>query len=464
MASTHSYFYSTDTEKQTLHRRIVPNQKQFSEQQERWNDLKDYLVDHLGEQTGLPMYWWLQGSYKFGTQVRPKNKKEEFDIDLGLYFKWNGARDEGDYTALQLKQMVQESLKAYAEEASDATSVLEPPKERCNRISFTGGFHIDVPVYHLNEDLDVRSLATESGEWEDSDPKAIYLWFRENFSDEGSNQVRRLIRYLKMWAAINLENPPSSILITVLASEAYLTLSDEEVAGDDVALLNLAESIKSRLTVSSTVNNPVDQTENLNRLSEEEYLLLLEGLDSLINTAARALDAETVASAASIWSEVFKHFFPAPADETASTDDSKTLAKVLFVPRVKAVARSTTNPHVGPWVGEDRLGPIPRACSIKFTLLNHTDLPEGAHVQWVVRNEGEEAEYTNDLGHHAGINTREADENSAYNGSHYMDVIVTIPFQGVVGFARIPVRIEGPAVPPRNPKKPGYTRIQKRRR
>ena len=45
MADTHSYFYSTDTEKQTLHRRIVPNQSQFQQQQDRWNDLGDYLAE-----------------------------------------------------------------------------------------------------------------------------------------------------------------------------------------------------------------------------------------------------------------------------------------------------------------------------------------------------------------------------------------------------------------------------------
>lgn len=85
MAELHSYFYSTDTEKQTLHRRIVPSEEQFTEQQERWNDLRDYLVDDLNEKTGLSIYSWLQGSYKFGTQVRPKNPTEEFDIDLCIY-------------------------------------------------------------------------------------------------------------------------------------------------------------------------------------------------------------------------------------------------------------------------------------------------------------------------------------------------------------------------------------------
>lgn len=463
MADANSYFYSSDTEKQTLHRRIVPNQRQFEQQQERWRDLRDYLKDALNEETGLTIYSWLQGSYKFGTQVRPKNRKEEFDIDLGIYFKWDGSREVGKYKAAELKHIVQKHLKNYAKETEDATSVLEPPKERCNRVSFTEGFHIDTPVYHLDEVTDTRSLATETKDWEDSDPKAIYLWFRENFSDDDSNQVRRQIRYLKMWTALNLDNPPSSILLTVLVSEAYLTLSEDQTAGDDNALFNLSKVIKARLEKSSEVKNPVDSKEDLNRLSETEYFLFLEALDVLINTADRAISADTAATSATIWSEVFKHFFPAPASETVQSQDAGTLAKVLFVPKIKAVAHSNTNSNFGPWEGEDELGPIPRQCTIKFKLVNHAQLPEGSHVQWVVRNEGEEAECINDLGHHAGENSSEAEENSAYNGSHYMDVIVTIPFQGVVGFARIPVHIKGPAIPPRNPKKPGWTRIQRKK-
>jgi hypothetical protein len=461
MADTHSYFYSTDTDKQTLHRRIVPNQAQFDKQQDRWNDLCDYLVGVLNEKTGLSIASWLQGSYKFHTQVRPKNKKEEFDIDLGIYFKWNGPRDDSEYSPLDLKRMVQNCLVEYAKETDDATVVLDPPKDRCNRISFTEGFHIDVPVYHLDESTDTRSLATEKNIWEDSDPKAIYIWFTSLFPEKDSDQVRRLIRYFKIWSVLNLDNPPSSILLTVLVAEAYIQLSPEKTAGDDVALANVSKSIQDRLATSYSVPNPVDETEDLNRLSEMENHHFIEVLNTFINTAGRAIAADTAASAASIWSEVFSHFFPAPATETVTSNSTTTLSNVLFVPRVRVIATSKTNSGFSRQ-DIDKLGPIPRDCDIEFVLLNDSDLPTDSHVQWIVRNEGEEAEIANDLGHHVGINKRVAKENSAYNGSHYMDVIVTIPMRGVVGFGRIPIIISFPPVPPRNPKKPGYTRIRKR--
>jgi hypothetical protein len=65
------FFSSNDTEKQTLHRRIIPNDEQMQEQQERWNELRDHLIADLRQETGCPIRSWLQGSYKYHTQIRP---------------------------------------------------------------------------------------------------------------------------------------------------------------------------------------------------------------------------------------------------------------------------------------------------------------------------------------------------------------------------------------------------------
>lgn len=172
-------FFSNDTARETLHRRITPTDDQQADQQERWKHLAEFLKSKLKEVTGHSMQTWLQGSYKFKTQIRPWTKDAQFDIDLGLYFEWKGEPEDGEYEPEDLKEMVQSALKEYLEdEENDATSV-EDPKERCNRISFEPDFHIDVPCYHLDAGRDARSLATQALGWEDSDPKAIYVWFKD---------------------------------------------------------------------------------------------------------------------------------------------------------------------------------------------------------------------------------------------------------------------------------------------
>ena len=177
------------------------------------------MITDLRERSGYAIRSWLQGSYKFGTQVRPARLGGEYDIDLGVYFEWAGMPEDGDYEPDELKQLVQVSLTNYM--ADDVIEVVEPPKSRCSRIRFTGNFHIDVPAYHLDADRDARMLATEDDGWEDSDPKALYVWFVDRFDDQTRAKVRRYIRYLKIWASLQFpsgEDRPSSTLLTVLAA------------------------------------------------------------------------------------------------------------------------------------------------------------------------------------------------------------------------------------------------------
>ena len=159
------FYSSNDPKKQTLHRRIIPSDDQIASQKERWSSLVDHLVSDLRDQSDCPIRTWLQGSYKFGTQIRPARKGEEFDIDLGVYLEWEGAAEDGHLEPKEIKELVQGSLLAY--DTDNIVEVVEPPKTRCGRIRFTGAFHIDVPAYHLDPKRDARMLATEEFGWED---------------------------------------------------------------------------------------------------------------------------------------------------------------------------------------------------------------------------------------------------------------------------------------------------------
>ena len=48
MGAAASLFYSSnDSQKQTLHRRIIPSDEQFEEQQDRWNALAEHVIKDL---------------------------------------------------------------------------------------------------------------------------------------------------------------------------------------------------------------------------------------------------------------------------------------------------------------------------------------------------------------------------------------------------------------------------------
>jgi hypothetical protein len=466
MGSAASLFYSAnDIEKQTLLRRITPSDEQFEEQQDRWNALADHLTADLKERSGYTVSTWLQGSYKFGTQIRPAHRSEEFDIDLGVYFQWEGKPEAGRHGPRTLKGFVQDSLKAFARANTDDVDEVTPPKERCCRIRYENSFHIDVPAYQFDPKRDARSLATASGMWENSDPKAIYLWFRDHFDDLTRAKVRRHVKYVKSWAVLKFaldDGRPTSILLTVLVADAAKALVESNIGVDDDTLLDILRKIVERLENDTEVPNPVDKSENLARLTGAQMSTLIERFKTFLDVAERATAKNEELVAADIWQESFDHLFPMPQVKEALAKDARNLPVHITIPEIKVTAVSRTNSAAGRFTGVNQIGPIPKDCDITFEVMNAHALPATAQIVWMVRNEGREAENINDLGHNAGAGII-AKEHSAYRGTHYMDCVVKVAGR-TVAMRRIPVTISGQSMPRRNPVlRPEWVKLRGRR-
>nr|WP_170333260.1 hypothetical protein [Ruegeria arenilitoris] len=435
MGQCSTLFHNRVADEESLNKRITPTEEQMTLQQERWNDLRDFLVDRLSDETGLSMRSWLQGSYKFRTQVRPLFMGEEFDIDLGLYFKWSGLASAGDYGPDDLKAACQTSLEVYGKETDHDVVSVEPPKKNCNRIRFNGDFHIDVPVYHLDEPNDDRTLASEDG-WVKSDPKAIYIWFRDKFLDDDRAVVRRLIRYMKAWSILRYHGEtgrPSSVLLTVLVADACISSRINSKWEDDDALQACIEVIIARLEANSRVLNPVDSSEDLSRLSDDQMGVLIQRLRDFQTVAQRANAAETSLAGAFLWQEAFGHFFPLPEDEVLVKSDRS--LPVLYPQPEILVDISLPNGNRSTSI--NTVGPVPKKTKLKFTLMNLDRFPREAIFQWIVRNSGEEASRTNDLGHTSQAGPY-AEENTAYNGRHFMDCMVVL-HGNLISIRRVPV-------------------------
>lgn len=463
MAQASTYFFDAkNPNKQTLHKRITPTDSQFEDQQSRWNALSDFLVNDLRKQSGYPILTWLQGSYKFGTQVRPVHKADEFDIDLGIYYCWKGDNEDGEYKPRQLKQMVQAGLRRFMNTNDDVVEVVDPPKSRCCRVKFKGGFHIDVPCYHLDEDRDARSLATEENNWEDSDPKAIYKWFKNRFEDYERGRVRRLIRYIKAWASLKFKDGqgrPSSLLITVLVAEAVRELRQKLPGAEDEALATVLKIIAERLNESRNVINPVDaeKKEDLAaRLNNSDWRTFTQQLGSFAETASELVDDDDVLVSCSRWSTEFEYLFPLP-DVNEINLRAANLPAVVTQPEVRVHAVSRDNPNLR-YSDTNAIGPIPKNCTITFEVTNAINMPAGTQFYWVVRNEGDEAENINDLGHIVGTGLR-AEERSAYGGKHFMDC-TAVAAERIVGLRRVPVTIKGTIAPKRNSKRPACVNLR----
>lgn len=464
MAQASTYFYDGNSpDKQTLHRRITPSDAQFEEQQARWNALADFILPKIADVCGHKTRSWLQGSYKFGTQVRPVHMGDEFDIDLGLYFCWAGSSEDGEYGPKKLKAVVQDALLEFTKINDDVREVVQPPKMRCSRIRFRGYFHIDTPVYHLDEERDTRSLATEDDEWEQSDPKAIFEWFKSQFDDYLRGRVRRLIRYAKAWAALKFrgeDERPSSTLLMVLITKAVANIDNLLPGPEDEAFAKVLSEVSSIISNGQDIRNPVDDSENLaGRLSDNGWATFVDRFRQLIGIAESAIDAPKESDACTIWSIPFEHLFPLP-EATALNEEARQLPALRTMPDVQVIAVSRDN-KAFQYRGANEIGPIPKNCDITFRVTNAYQMPYGTQFYWIVRNEGDEAEDFNDLGHKAGDGLT-ATEHSAYNGTHFMDC-TAIQGNRIIGITRVMVRIHSAKAPRRNPPKPAWVRLRGRK-
>ena len=211
---------------------------------------------------------------------------------------------------------------------------------------------------------------------------------------------------------------------------------------------------------SQNVRNPIDPDENLaGRMSVDQWDAFVDRLKQFSEVAARAVEADDELSACTLWSVPFEHLFPLPDAQTLH-EDAMQLPALRTLPEVQVNAVSKDNKYLR-YSGTNEIGPIPKNCEISFRVNNAVRMPYGTQFYWMVRNEGDEAEDINDLGHQAGQGI-EATERSTYNGMHYMDC-TAVAGERIVGVRRVRVRIHSLVAPKRNPPKPAWTQIKGRR-
>lgn len=431
---------------QTLYRRVTPTAEQRQFLQEQWNALAEQLKAKLPE-WGYPISTWLQGSYKYGTLIKPVHKGEEYDVDVGVYFSWNPKVTPVSPTAQQLRAWVQQELSEYKSTTSELKVVVEPPKERCSRAVYEKQFHIDTPTYHLNPATETRRLACLSGKWEPSDPKLLYKWFRDVVGSDNREQLRRLIRYLKGWAAVAFEDVPdarpSSIFLTVTIAEAFSEMWGARLFGiaDDDALTAVIGKLFARLTVDRTVFNPVDSGEDLNRIPRDAWDAFLTRL-AVLNDVAQVADAsEDEASAALAWEGAFSFLMPFPETDEVEFVESSTERALMQVPDVDVSVYDKKDGVLLTTYRNEVLS-VPKDHWLVFNIANKHVVPEYADVSWTVRNDGHEADHIGDLGHtRRGIGMYLAEESTAYLGKHYMDCVIRL--NGTIfAVRRVPVYVK----------------------
>lgn len=210
-----------------------------------------------------------QGSFRYGTVIRPLLATEEYDLDLVCEIEATKAA----YTQRQIKHLVGYEIKRYAEEKGFKSPAAE--KKRCWRLDYADdvSFHMDI-LPAIPDDADFINILIGAGveeqfarhavaitditsptytmismDWPPSNPKGFAKWFESKMAFyalerqqrlvaerayasvdevpayEWKTTLQRCIQLLKRHRDVMFQDNPSlkpiSMIITALSARAY---------------------------------------------------------------------------------------------------------------------------------------------------------------------------------------------------------------------------------------------------
>lgn len=228
-----------------------------------------------------------QGSYAMKTMIQ--HDRNDYDVDDGVYFKRDKLKnDKGeDKSPQDARKMVSDALqdKRFADQPE--------ARNNCVRVYYKSeGYHVDVPVYRENLELNPitgvpkKWFEIAAGDkWKESDPLANTKWFKEanktkspDASTDGNDgQFIRIVRLVKAFARSRYgwaDKIASGFTISKLVHDNFVL----DVGRDDRSFRQTMKKISSWIGSGIPVRHPV-LNENLSGAGDAKTAFLKEKID-----------------------------------------------------------------------------------------------------------------------------------------------------------------------------------------
>lgn len=259
------------------------------------NNLRDRIRDSFS--VNHPNYvprFYIQGSYKLKTLIRTKD--DTCDLDDGVYFKKNPE----NVTGTTLQRWVKEAVEGVTEATPEH-------KKKCIRVDYKAGYNIDLPVFLFDEDADDHpNLAVKNSDYQLDDPKEFVNMFKKAKTD----QMVRMVKYLKAWCDYKRQDMPSGLAMTVLTLNHF-----QPNTRDDIALKFLLIEIERELKKSFVCQMPTTPNDDLfGGYLESKKLNFMNNLSKFIDDANRAIDERNKLKSSKLWKKHLGDRFPEGED------------------------------------------------------------------------------------------------------------------------------------------------------
>ncbi|MGE3671940.1 MAG: cyclic GMP-AMP synthase DncV-like nucleotidyltransferase [Polyangiaceae bacterium] len=344
-----------------------------------------------------------QGSYAMHTLNQ--HPDGDYDIDTGVIF------DAGTLpsSALDARKRVAQAL------LNSGVNFLRDPEARTNAVTvwYAEGHHVDLAVYRRTP----TGLEHAGPEWTARNPSEMTEWFAQRVDtlspywliDVDTKQLRRIVRFIKRFCASRRSwSLPGGMIATTLVTEVYVS----DGSRDDLSLRRTLVALRDRIGMNERVFCPVDASNELTakpktagqvrRLKKrlDEILPKLDVLDDPKCDEARARAA---------WNAVFRHDF-FEAEPVAKEASSSVAVTVHLAQREGGPLRDKAYRASEP--------PLPKGLYLRFEVAH--ELKPRDVVRWIVRNEGDEAEAADQMGHTNEGRDLVTWRTTAYRGDHAM--------------------------------------------
>lgn len=256
-----------------------------------------------------------QGSYEMGTGVKPLDGGD-YDIDQGVYFEVPTSA----YEPVQLKERVFEALEGHTPKVEVRRSCVTVfYEEKGDPL-----YHVDLAVYSSGnanpdgKDYLARGKVNSGPEfrtWDVSSPGSLKeTLFSKSPSEDGRNQFRHVVRYLKRWKDVQFQasglGAPRGIALTVIAQlygnfphyidpvamgqvndlTSLIQVVHGAIAGFVTTWDPVTSSYIHRLTMRLPVEPRSDLCERMTDLQMEKFYQKLLSLQEALRLARQAVD------------------------------------------------------------------------------------------------------------------------------------------------------------------------------